>query len=150
MTTKITVAANHGWPVDVTVIHTDGSPTVGGASRVPAGETWDFFVYDGADLLIHEVQPDEETAVPTPDGTHQGLPVAGYRAQSDGAVEAVNINKAIEERTLRRLDELAADQSLQMDGRWFAIGRTAIEQAWMAINRSIFKPSRVRLPEDSE
>lgn len=58
MTTKVTVSANHGWPVDVTTI----PDTEGGTStciRVPAGETRDFYVWKGQDLRIHEVQPDE-------------------------------------------------------------------------------------------
>lgn len=77
---------------------------------------------------------------------HQPLPVSGYTAQSDSRVEMVNENKAIEERVLRRLDEL---KGLNVDQRWLAIGRTHIEEAFMAINRSIFQPQRVKLPEDA-
>lgn len=64
MTTKVTVEANHGWPVDVTN-GDDGRKT-----RVPAGAKQDFYVYSGRDLLIHEVQPDEitqEQPAPQPD-----------------------------------------------------------------------------------
>ena len=75
--------------------------------------------------------------------THAGLPVAGYRAQDDGAIGRVNTNKAVEEETLRILDELAARDDV--DKRWLAIGRTAIEQGFMAVNRAIFKPERVKL-----
>lgn len=77
---------------------------------------------------------------------HQPLPVSGYTAQSDSRVEMVNENKALEERVLRRLDEL---KGLNVDQRWLAIGRTHIEEAFMAINRSIFQPQRVKLPEDA-
>ena len=77
---------------------------------------------------------------------HQPLPVSGYTAQSDSRVEMVNENKAIEERVLRRLDEL---KGLNVDQRWLAIGRTHIEEAFMAINRSVFQPQRVKLPEDA-
>jgi hypothetical protein len=77
---------------------------------------------------------------------HQGLPVAGYRPQTGGAVASVKVNKQIEERVLRRLDELKADASI--DQRWLAIGRTAIEQGFMAINRAVFKPERVKLEGD--
>lgn len=77
---------------------------------------------------------------------HKPLPVAGYTAQSDSRVELVNDNKVLEERVLRRLDDLKA---LNVDQRWLAIGRTHIEEAFMAINRSIFQPTRVKLPEDS-
>lgn len=55
MTTTVTVKANHGWPVDVTAINGDNEST----TRVPAGETKDFIVFDGQDLRVHEVQPRE-------------------------------------------------------------------------------------------
>lgn len=76
---------------------------------------------------------------------HEGLPVAGYKPQTSDNVALVNTNKEIEERVLRRLDDLATIEDV--DKRWLAIGRTAIEQAFMAINRSIFKPGRAKLPE---
>lgn len=82
------------------------------------------------------------------DVKHEGLPVAGYRAQSGDNVARVNVNKALEERVLRVLDELRGDATI--DQRWLAVGRTHIEQGFMAINRSIFKPGRVQLPEDDE
>lgn len=77
---------------------------------------------------------------------HNGLPVAGYRPQSDTAVDTVNRAKQLEERVLRFLDELADDP--ETDKRWLAIGRTQIEQGFMAANRSVFKPARTKLPED--
>lgn len=81
------------------------------------------------------------------DAPHQGLPVAGYREQSDSRVEMVNDNKKIEERALRMLDDLATLHSV--DKRWLAIGRTSIEQGFMAVNRAVFQPTRVKLPEDA-
>lgn len=79
---------------------------------------------------------------------NEGLPVAGYRPQSDEAVQIVNGNKQMEESTLRMLDLLA--QLPGIDQRWLAIGRTHIEQGFMAINRSIFQPARIKLPGDDE
>lgn len=78
--------------------------------------------------------------------THSGLPVSGYRAQSDGAVARVNGCKLAEEAVLRVLDELAGRDDV--DKRWLSIGRTAIEQGFMAVNRSIFRPERIALPDD--
>jgi hypothetical protein len=72
----------------------------------------------------------------------QGLQVAGYVPQPPSAVGAVNRNKAAEERVLRILDELKSDPNV--DGRWLAIGRTHIEQGFMAVNRAIFKPERAK------
>ncbi len=78
---------------------------------------------------------------------HTGLPVEGYRPQSDAAVDLVNENKRLEEQCLRVLDQLATRPGTDM--RWLAIGRTAIENGWMAVNRSVFKPARVKLPGDA-
>lgn len=73
-----------------------------------------------------------------------GLPVAGYQPQSDVSIDLVNANKMLEEQCLRVLDHLADRPGV--DKRWLAIGRTAIENGWMAVNRSVFKPARVKLP----
>lgn len=78
----------------------------------------------------------------TDDPKHEALPVAGYKPQSASTVDKVNVNKKIEERVLRILDDLGGDPDV--DKRWLAIGRTHLEQAFMAINRSIFKPDRVK------
>lgn len=77
---------------------------------------------------------------------HQALPVSGYTPQSDEKVNLVNALKRMEEITLRSLDELANDPSI--DKRWLAIGRTSLEQAYMAINRSVFQPQRTKLHGD--
>lgn len=79
--------------------------------------------------------------------THEGLPVAGYKPQSGEALAVVNGNKWLEELLLRRLDVLAADPSI--DKRWLAIGRTAIEQGFMAVNRAVFQPARHIVPSDA-
>lgn len=78
---------------------------------------------------------------------HEGLPVSGYKPQSDAAVTLVNANKAVEEGVLRLLDGLV--EIADVDKRWLAIGRTAIEQGFMAVNRAIFKPGRVELPAET-
>jgi hypothetical protein len=80
-------------------------------------------------------------------------PVKGYTAQSKGALRLVNENKEIEERVLRRLDHLATVKAteggdLDIDGRWLAIARTHIQEAFMAANRAIMNPQRIKLPED--
>ena len=80
--------------------------------------------------------------------THQALPVSGYTQQSQSNVDVVNENKAIEEMALRQIDKIQAMMP-DADPRWLAIGRTNLEQAWMAINRSVFKPARTKLPGDA-
>lgn len=77
---------------------------------------------------------------------HEGLPVAGYKPQSKMAVQLVNGMKVTEEIVLRCLDDLA--EMPDVDKRWLAIGRTQIEQGFMAVNRSIFQPGRVQLSDE--
>jgi hypothetical protein len=84
---------------------------------------------------------------PQPSGTHDGLPVAGYRPQAKANIDLVNENKALEEMVLRQLDALAKIDAV--DKRWLAIGRTAIENGMMAVNRAVFQPSRAKLPGDA-
>lgn len=60
MTTKVTVEANHGWPVQVDGLDPKtGKKTNWHHPLVPAGETLVVYVHSSMDLRIHEVQPDE-------------------------------------------------------------------------------------------
>lgn len=77
-----------------------------------------------------------------------GLPVAGYKpTQSAEAVAAVNVFKELEERTLRHIEAL--EPTGQCDNRLLAVGRTQLQLAFMALNRAVFQPGRVTLPEDA-
>lgn len=79
---------------------------------------------------------------------HNGLPVAGYKAQSSDKVALVNVAKELEERVLRQIEVLQAEGV--HDGRMLALGKTGIQDAFMWINRAVFQPGRVRLPEDGQ
>lgn len=81
--------------------------------------------------------------------TNTPLPVAGYTSQSDAKVALVNEHKAMEERLLRHLDSLIGPSQYAIDQRWLAIARTHIEQGFMALNRSVFKPQRIALDGDN-
>lgn len=81
-----------------------------------------------------------------PSSPKSGLPVAGYNPQNDENIALVNRNKTVEEEVLRILDGLKAVEGI--DQRWLATGRTDIEKGFMAINRAVFKPGRVCLPDD--
>ena len=94
-----------------------------------------------------------------PDATPWGAPpkapqnpaagkIPGYREISPNASIIVTGFKETEERLLRLLDVLKNDPLI--DQRWLAIGRTDIEKAFMAINRSVFRPTRIPLKEDFE
>lgn len=97
-------------------------------------------------MLSQSGQPSKAAEDPIP--VHTGLPVSGYRPQHDEAVQLVNLNKEIEERCLRAIDVLSL--MVTIDNRMLAIGRTNLEQAFMWINRAIFQPSRIKLPEDTD
>lgn len=81
-----------------------------------------------------------------PKAKHAGLPVPGYRPQTDRAVQIVTGFKQDEEVLLRTMDRMKDNPDF--DQRWLSIARTQIEQGFMALNRSVFRPGRVRLPED--
>jgi len=79
---------------------------------------------------------------PTEKPTIKGLPVAGYVDQSSFNVDLVNVSKELEEELLQRLDTMAGEP--EIDKRWLAIARTGFEQAFMAMNRAVFKPQRLK------
>jgi hypothetical protein len=78
---------------------------------------------------------------------HQPLPVLGYTTQSTNKTDKVNAMKLREEKILRVLDTMREDP--EIDQRWLSIGRTSLEQAFMAINRSVFNPQRIDLPDNA-
>lgn len=86
----------------------------------------------------------EKTAPAWP--SHQGLPVRGYVGQSNQNVDMVNVNKDIEERVLRRCDDMR--QFVEFDQRWISIAFTHFQEGFMALNRAIFQPQRISLPDD--
>lgn len=77
---------------------------------------------------------------------HKGLPVAGYLPQADDKVAVVNANKELEERCIRAAEAIRDAEG--MDGRMAALAITNIQQGFMWLNRAVFQPSRVALPED--
>lgn len=84
---------------------------------------------------------------------HSGLPVAGYTTQSDARVAIVNQNKEIEERCLRQIDRMAGHggstlDSSEFDQRMVALARTKLQEGFMWLNRAVFQPQRLTLPED--
>lgn len=92
---------------------------------------------------------------------HKPLPVAGYKSQSQDDVDLANELKYAEERYLRLLDKLSAMKKPvgiehpdygkpRFDGRFLALARTAMQEANMWAVRSIFNPSRISLPEDTQ
>ena len=83
---------------------------------------------------------------------HPGLPVAGYRPQSDAAIALVNHFKEVEERLLRDIDAMCdgTEPPHRFDQRWLAVARTQLQQGFMALNRAVFQPGRIALPGDEK
>jgi hypothetical protein len=84
---------------------------------------------------------------------HQGLPVHGYKPQSEAKVALVNEFKQDEERILRKIDALGSQGlgesfAVPHDPRWASIARTHFQEGFMALNRAVFRPDRISLPED--
>lgn len=78
--------------------------------------------------------------------THEGLPVSGYNPQSAEKVDLVNANKALEERCIRAAEKIRDHGGC--DPRMAALAITNLQQAFMWLNRAVFQPGRVSLPED--
>lgn len=78
---------------------------------------------------------------------HKPLPVAGYVPQSDAKIALANEGKELEERYLRWLDKLV--QNPILDYAMIERARTDIKQGAMWAIRSIFQPTRIKLPEDN-
>lgn len=80
----------------------------------------------------------------------KGLPVQGYKpTQPQWKIDLVNENKVLEERILRQIDNHVRNRdSQEIDQRHVAIARTEIEKAFMSLNRAVFQPQRIALPED--
>jgi len=68
-----------------------------------------------------------------------------YRPLPKDSIDLVNIFKIDEEKALRHLDQLEARDDI--DKRWLAIGRTRLQEAYMAIVRAIFQPTRLQFSE---
>ena len=86
------------------------------------------------------------------------MPVAGYTAQSDFKVHLANEGKELEERYMRWLDKLQTARhvgptpdvldQVTCDPRMIALARTNMQQTAMWAIRSIYQPTRIKLPED--
>ena len=59
MTTRVTVEANHGWPVRVEHLDPKTGEPIHPATFVPPAAKEEFYIHSTMDLRIHEVQPGE-------------------------------------------------------------------------------------------
>ena len=73
--------------------------------------------------------------------------IKGYTTPSQEQINAVNVNKELEERVLRQLESLDG-LVVPLDLRMRALAVTKVQEAFMWANRAIMQPGRVTLPED--
>lgn len=74
--------------------------------------------------------------------------IKGFTDQNDTNKSFINRNKESEERLLRITDELR--QRPEYDQRFISTAVTYFQIGFMLLNRSIFQPQRIELPEDME
>lgn len=164
MTTSIVVhPAGHHVRVTTLEQHVKDGPIQPTAYELEPGQApRNFYVHSTMSLSVEEFDPNEISRTSVVSGLSDtpveeatpGLPIPGYQSQTTAAINQVTTHKQLEEAILRVIDELGdqhvpADQHLDADKRWLAIARTNIEQGFMALNRSVFKPARVILPTDN-
>ncbi len=66
-------------------------------------------------------------------------PITGYRTLTTAEIEAMNEGKALAVQIGEWVDRLMADPST--DKRWVAIGKTHLQQGFMAALRGIAQPT---------
>jgi hypothetical protein len=81
--------------------------------------------------------------------SNQPLPVKGYTPLNDAKVALANEGKEIEERYMRWLEKIEQQGEVDICPRFVALARTNIQQGAMWAIRSIFQPTRIKLPEDN-
>ena len=70
--------------------------------------------------------------------------IRGFRPIDTATAALVNQNKILEELVMRQIDQhLREAGSQEIDQRWVSLARTQIQQGFMALNRSVFKPERL-------
>lgn len=75
--------------------------------------------------------------------------VKGYKDLTQDKVEIVNQNKLSEEYINRLIEDLAdREESMDLDVHALYQAQTKFTEAWMWLNRGVFNPSRIELPED--
>jgi Ser/Thr protein kinase RdoA (MazF antagonist) len=72
------------------------------------------------------------------------MQILGYRKLDETEIEAINALKELEALTLHVVDMLKKEQP-ELDARWIAIGKTNLEQAYMAFARAIARPEPVKV-----
>ena len=67
--------------------------------------------------------------------------IKGYRDLSQAEIDLMNEGKILAEKCGEFIDKLMDDPDLHADKRWVSIGKTHLQQGFMAAIRSIAKPT---------
>lgn len=73
----------------------------------------------------------------------QKSPIKGYRTLTDDETKLINEGKELAEKVgefVIRLEQLS-DPAIEPDYRWLAVGKTDLQKGFMAVIRSIAKPT---------
>jgi hypothetical protein len=82
--------------------------------------------------------PGEAKMTGHPPSVSQGTEVIGYHKLTEVEIEKMNLVKKMANDVGAAVDALMLDGTV--DTRWIAIGKTQLQQGFMAINRGIAKP----------
>ena len=75
---------------------------------------------------------------------NQHKKIRGYRDLSQDEIDLINKGKAIAEECGALIEEINAlghKARIHLDHRWLALGKTHLQEGFMAITRSIAKPT---------
>lgn len=67
--------------------------------------------------------------------------IKGYRELNEAEISAMNEIKAKAEEVAVLLDSIANRPVVSLDGRWLSIGRTHLQQGFMALTRAVAQPT---------
>lgn len=70
---------------------------------------------------------------------NQHQKIKGYRELNQEEIDLINESKDLAEQCGKLIERLHQAQGI--DGRWLAIGRTDLQKGFMAVVRSIAKPT---------
>jgi hypothetical protein len=70
----------------------------------------------------------------------QDTKIAGYRELNEKEIGAINDIKHAAEQIDILIESLVA-RPINIDGRWLAIGKTELQQGFMALTRAVAKPT---------
>lgn len=109
-------------------------------------------VDDGKAARVNAFKQAEEKVLRMIDALHTEFQnEVGDIAADEAAFKDSGYKRMAPEEQKAKHDELALRYATAQNAlRWLALGKTDLEKAFMAVNRSIFRPARIELPEGAQ